>query len=127
MTINLRVVGVYFKEDVVISVTPSTTIKDVMDEAQRVFPGFSYTSSANSDTLYSVTNKASGTPSPYVLRDSDRKAKTPTPGSEFKTWQSYIFRGGLQIGVDGVFTPFGQRIVEDGDEIVWRLVTVVKR
>jgi hypothetical protein len=127
MTINLRVVGVFFQEDIAIAVTPDTTIKDVMDEAQKKFPGFSYTSSASSDTLYTVSNKPAGSPNPLVLRDSDRKIKPPVPGSEFKTWQSYIFRNGLRIGVDGVFTPFGKRKVEDGDEIVWRLLTIVKK
>jgi hypothetical protein len=127
MTINLRVVGVFFREDVSISVTSTTTIKDVMDEAQRIFPGFSYTSKDINGTLYEVSNKPTGSSIPFVLRDSDRKRKPPVPGSEFKTWQSYIFRNGLQIGVDGVFTPFGERIVEDGDEIVWRLLTIIKR
>jgi hypothetical protein len=127
MSIKLRVVGVYFNEAVNITVTPQTTIKDVMDEAQSTFPGFEYGSSDTRGTLYSVSNKVVGQTVPYVLRDSDRKKKPVPVGKEFKTWQSYIIRGGNQVGIDGAFTPFGQRIVEDGDEIIWRLVTVVKR
>jgi hypothetical protein len=126
MTISLRVVGVYFKEDINITVTPTTTIKSVMDEAQRLFPGFSYEASAGG-TLYSVTNKVSGSSTAYTLRDSDRKRKPVKPGEAFTTWQSYITRDGTAIGLDGVFTPFGSRQVEDGDAILWRLVTVAKR
>jgi hypothetical protein len=126
MTISLRVVGVYFKENITLPVSSTTTIKTVMDEAQRIFPGFSYEASA-SGTLYSVTNKVSGNAKAYILRDSDRKRKPVKPGEEFSTWQSYITRGGTPIGLDGVFTPFGSRDVVDGDEIIWRLVTVAKK
>jgi hypothetical protein len=126
MSIGLRVVGVYFNEQINIAVVPgTTTIKDVMDEAQKFFAGFSYSSRDTGGTLYSVTNKIGGQAEPFTLRDSDR-SKQPV-GKEFKTWQSYIIRGGEQIGIDGVFTPFGQRLVEDSDQIVWRLVSVIKR
>jgi hypothetical protein len=129
MSIGLRVVGVYFNEKINIAVVPgTTTIKDVMDEAQKSFAGFSYSSRDTRGTLYSVTNKIGGQAEPFTLRDSDR-SKQPVPvGKEFKTWQSYIIRGGVQIEIDGGgFTPFGQRLVEDNDQIVWRLVSVIKR
>jgi hypothetical protein len=126
MSIGLRVVGVYFNEQINIAVVPgTTTIKDVMDEAVKAFPGFSYTSRDAKGTLYFVANKIVGQAVPFRLRDSDRS--DVTTGEEFKTWQSYIIRGGEQIEIDGVFTPFGERRVEDNDQIVWRLVSVIKR
>jgi hypothetical protein len=42
MTINLRVVGIYFQKDIAITVTPGvTSIKDVMNQAKLQFPSFS--------------------------------------------------------------------------------------
>jgi hypothetical protein len=127
MSINLRVVGVFFQQDIALSVTPTTSIKDVMDAAQLQFPGFSYETATGSPTLYKVSNKVAGVAEPYVLRDADRKTKPVKPGVAFQTWQSYIIRGGLAVGIDGVFVPFGQRIVEDGDSVIWRLVSIVKK
>jgi hypothetical protein len=129
MTINLRVVGIYFQKDIAITVTPGvTSIKDVMNQAKLQFPSLSYKTStkAGRETLYEVSYKEVGAAGPYTLRDSDR-SKDKSPGQAFQTWQSYIVRAGTSIGLDNVFVPFSQRFVEDGDNILWRLVAISKK
>jgi hypothetical protein len=131
MSINLRVVGVYFQEDIDLPVTPTTSIKDVMDAAQTKFAGFSYETTSRSKTLYVVSNKVSGIAQPYVLRDSDRKRAPPKAGDVIQTWQSYIIRDGKPVPAIRVkpdeFPSFEERIVQDRDSVIWRLVSIVKR
>jgi hypothetical protein len=133
MKVNLRIVGIRFTQDLI--VTPrldgTVRIRDVMDQAVRQNNGnFNYetarlvTPTAAKDSLTKVSFDATS------LRDGDRrKAKR---GQPVATWQSYIVRpSGVQVVTGasalGDFASMDDRIVEDDDsKVIWRLVTVIR-
>lgn len=128
---------------------PEPKVRDVMDEISRLNPEFQFKGdddinsavfTRENSTLYSAKHtvlspdvvSGSGRPIPvdtYKLVDSFDNSNTDV----YHEFQYYISRtleaGGIQnISVGGAFVPFGSsasETIQNGDQIIWRMVSIV--
>ena len=132
ISVKLRVVGIQFHTAVSID-KKDPRIADVMEAARANGSGFNYVM-APDGTLHQASairpaanSISSGNPYPaglYVLADGVAGENSVT------TWQWYLIRNGRQLNQPNAkVEPFSTHspLIEDGDEIVWRLVVVATR
>ena len=132
ISVKLRVVGIQFHTAVSID-RKDPKITDVMEAARANGSGFNYVV-APDGTLHQASairpaanSISSGRPYPaglYVLADGVAGENSVT------TWQWYLIRNGRQLNQPNAkVEPFSTTspLIEDGDEIVWRLVVVATR
>jgi hypothetical protein len=132
ISVKLRVVGIQFHTAVSID-KKDPRIVDVMEAARASGSGFNYVV-APDGTLHQASalrpaakSISSGRPYPaglYVLADGVAGENSVT------TWQWYHIRNGRQLNQPNEkVEPFSTSspLIEDGDEIVWRLVVVATR
>ena len=132
ITVKLRVVGIQFHTAVTLE-KQEPKIVDIMEGARLNGSGFNYVV-APDGTLHQASalrpaanSISSGRPYPaglYVLADGVAGENSVT------TWQWYLIRNGRQWNQPNAkvepFSSFSP-IIEDGDEIIWRLVVVATR
>ena len=155
MPVLFRIVGIYCnltltdtQFDSLVARVPNPKVRDIMDELSTLNPEFQFKGddqinpvfTRENSTLYSAkytvlspgTVSGSGRPIPvdtYKLVDSFDNTNTDV----YHEFQYYIMRpvdgGGLQpVSVGGAFIPFGSstsETIQKGDQIVWRMVSIV--
>jgi hypothetical protein len=132
ISVKFRVVGIQFHTSVSID-KKDPKIVDVMEAARANGSGFNYVV-APDGTLHqasairpAASSISSGIPYPaglYVLADGVAGDDSVT------TWQWYLIRNGRQLNQPNAkVEPFSTHspTIEDGDELVWRLVVVATR
>ncbi len=130
--VHLRVVGIQYQTTVEVSAADAK-IKDVM-EAARLQGYFNYVT-APDDSLHQAS----------AILPQDKKSISTnrvypaglyslTDGvvgeNSLTTWQWYLIRNGVQVNQPNhIAEKFAvdSRILEDGDQIIWRLVVVATR
>ena len=155
MAVTFRIVGIYCKLTLtdeqynsLIARVPEPKVRDVMDELSTLNPEFQFKGddqinpvfTRDNSTLYSAkftvltpgVVSGSGRPIPvdtYKLVDSFDNTNTDV----YHEFQYYIQRpleaGGLQsVSGGGAFIPFGSaasETIQNGDQITWRMVSIV--
>ena len=155
MAVSFRIVGIYCNlelSDAEYSALTATIanpkVRDVMDELSRLNPEFQFKGdddinpvfNRDNSTLYSAkftvltpgTVSGSGRPIPvdtYRLVDSFDNTNTDV----YHEFQYYIKRplasGGFEeVSGGGAFIPFGSassETIQNGDQIIWRMVSIV--
>ncbi|MEL6687980.1 MAG: hypothetical protein AAFP97_10205 [Pseudomonadota bacterium] len=134
--VDLRVVGIFFHTEVTLAGDGPFTVEDALVEAKNnstVSKSFDFVrrspgqpkAPTNFSATYTnpVDSKASGnrySAGHYSLSDSwDQDADF------YRIWQYYIQKPNNMIApADGEFVPAERAIIEDGDTIIWRLVTI---
>jgi hypothetical protein len=136
ITVHLRVVGIQFQTSVTIDKT-DPKIVDVLEAARNNGSGFNYVvapdgtlhqASALRPAGQSISSKRTFPAGLYVLSDGVAGDNSIT------TWQWYLLRkttsGFVQQNVPNSHAePFSKEspILQDGDQIIWRLVVVALR
>jgi hypothetical protein len=131
ITVTLRVVGIQFQKTVTVNAT-NPKIKDVMEAARGGPEDFNYITAPDGSLFQASArivdpafkSRSSNRPFPkglYILADGVAGTNSVT------TWQWYQVRKGVQLNQPNrkveKFTTDSPTI-EDGDEIIWRLVVV---
>jgi hypothetical protein len=133
MKINLRVVGIQFSADVTVT-KKDPTIEDVMLAAGGGTTDFKFVK-ASDGTLRSASahipdKKSASSGNPYKAGLYEL-VDGPLTSNSVSTWQWYLVRGGKQLNTpDGKIDKFSKKLppglaLQDGDQIVWRLVVVL--
>ena len=133
INVKVRIVGIQFRTSVTIDKT-DPKIVDVMEAARQNGSGFNFVV-APDGTLHQASairpagnSESSDRPYPaglYVLADGVAGENSVT------TWQWYLIKkdGRQQNQPNRIVEPFSTMspTIEDGDEIIWRLVVVATR
>jgi hypothetical protein len=136
ITINFRVLGIFFRVDNFQVMKASPTIKDVMDEIVARKPTgevFEYSASTDGTLEIAKVIKTAPFKSPnkseieypagtYLIKDN-------LYANPYQTWQWYLIRDNKTVNKDNKFTSFGKSTsdypLQDGDSIIWRCVSIV--
>ncbi|MEO1468361.1 MAG: hypothetical protein AAFV86_04855 [Pseudomonadota bacterium] len=152
MTVSLRVVGIFFRDDA-IPHTPGMTVEGVLDAASSRATAGQNTAMPNANLFNFTTGTLSPafgggkTISAFVARYSAQGPTSVTSDTTYRSgefflsenlaqtpsytvWQYYVFTAPLSQG--GAYIPNSPRIlsyenaaVPDGGMVVWRLVSVL--
>lgn len=135
ITVNLRVVGIYFRAQNLVVHTPTPCVEDVMIAASAAYPDFGYIKSSADSTLKAayITKTV-----PFVSEGGSQRKEgfyyleDDLGINPIKTWQWYIVKpDGTIFNFGTKFVPFSLTVasggyeVQDGDTIVWRLLSIV--
>ncbi|MEM7477966.1 MAG: hypothetical protein AAF483_23515 [Planctomycetota bacterium] len=152
ITVQLRVVGIYYNRPITFEVEPGTTptVFSVMKAARDQFPisspeGFDFVSTASTNpSMEVIRHNFSGsydfdgngvTTDPVdgpTLRGRSRSAGTYELGEQairggLVGWQYYVVRGNTVVSTTPAsrgFQSFAKFEVQDGDKVIWRLVAI---